>query len=178
MERPRWITRAQAWLDGEGRRWLKRFVIGVAVAAVVVVLALLGAAFIPRWWAHRIAHQVNGGMTLGIILGLFYGLIFTLLPLFVAMRGFRKRRSWKAYLGFLVLTLLLAAPNLMTLGIVIGTGKAAHAGERTLDVDAPGFRGATLAGAIVAALVLAAIEYLIVSRRWTRRRLREARKPS
>ena len=71
--------------------------------------------------------------------------------------------------------MLLASPNLLTLGIVIGSGKAAHAGERTLDVDAPGFRGARLAGAIVAVLTLVAVEYLLVSRRWSRRKLREAR---
>jgi hypothetical protein len=72
---------------------------------------------------------------------------------------------------------VLAIPNLLTLGIVIGSGRAAHAGERTLDVDAPGFRGAGLAGAITAALVVAAVEYLLVSRRWTRRRLDAARRP-
>jgi hypothetical protein len=76
-----------------------------------------------------------------------------------------------------VLAIVLAGPNLLTLGIVIGSGHAAHAGERTLDVDAPGFRGASLAGAIVGALALAALEYLLVTRRWSRRRLDAARKP-
>ncbi len=169
------MERAGAWLEGDGRMWLRRFVIGVLVAAVLIVLAFLGAAFLPRWWAHRIAHQVNGGMTTGIILGLFYGFVFTIIPLFVAYRAFRKRRPWKTWAGLTVLAILLASPNLLTLGIVIGSGKAAHAGERTLDVDAPGFRGASLAGAIVAALTLAAVEYLLVSRRWSRRKLREAR---
>lgn len=170
------MERAGAWLEGDGRRWLRRFVIGVLVAAILIVLAFLGAAFLPRWWAHRIAHQVNGGMTTGIILGLFYGFVFTILPLFTAVRAFRKRRPWKTWAGLTVLAILLASPNLLTLGIVIGSGKAAHAGERTLDVDAPGFRGASLAGAIVAALTLAAVEYLLVSRRWSRRKLREARR--
>ena len=76
------------------------------------------------------------------------------------------------------LAIVLAGPNLLTLGIVIGSGKAAHAGERTLDVDGPGFRGATLAGAIGAAFAVAAVEYLLASRRWTRRKLDTARKPS
>jgi MFS family permease len=170
------MQRARAWLDGDGRMWLRRFVIGVLVAALVIVLAYLGAAFLPRWWAHRVAHQVNGGMATGIILGLFYGFVFTAIALFTALRAFRKRRPWKVWAGLAVLAILLASPNLLTLGIVIGSGKAAHAGERTLDVDAPGFRGASLAGAIVAVLTLAAVEYLVVSRRWSRRKLREARK--
>ena len=178
MEQPQFIRRARAWLDGEGRRWLRRGVLGILVLAVLIVLAFLGAAFLPRWWAHRVAHQVNGGMTTGIILGLFYGFVFTIVPLFVALRAFRRRRSWKVAATLAVLVILLAGPNLLTLGIVIGSGHAAHAGERTLDVDAPGFRGASLAGAIVAVLALTGIEYLLVSRRWQRRKLREARPPS
>ena len=93
------MQRAGAWLDGDGRMWLRRFVIGVLVAAVLILLAFLGAAFLPRWWAHRIAHQVNGGMTTGIILGLFYGFVFTIVPLFTAYRAFRKRRPWKVWAG-------------------------------------------------------------------------------
>jgi MFS family permease len=170
------MRRANAWLDGDGRMWLRRFVIAVLVAGVLILLAFLGAAFLPRWWAHRLAHQVNGGMTTGIILGLFYGFIFTVIPLFVAFRAFRKRRPWKVWTVLGVIALLLAGPNLLTLGIVIGSGKAAHAGERTLDVDAPGFRGATLAGAIVAFLTFLAIEYLLVSRQWSKRKLTESRK--
>ena len=169
------MRRAGAWLDGDGRMWLRRFVIAVLGAAVLIVLAFLGAAFLPRWWAHRLAHQVNGGMTTGILLGLFYGFVFTVIPLFVAFRAFRKRRRWRIWAGLGVLALLLSSPNLLTLGIVIGSGKAAHAGERTLDVDAPGFRGATLAGAIVAFLAFLALEYLFVSRSWTRRKLEEGR---
>jgi MFS family permease len=176
MERPAWVIRAEAWLGGDGRRWLRRFLIAVIAVAVSILLAFLGAAFLPRWWAHFIAHQVNGGMTAGIILGLFYGFVFTVVPLFVALRAFRKRRPWKTWLWLTILTIVLAGPNLLTLGIVIGSGKAAHAGERTLDVDAPGFRGATLAGAIVAFLTIVAVEYLVVSRRWSRRKLREARR--
>jgi hypothetical protein len=176
VEEPAGKSRVRAWLDGDGRMWLRRFVIGVLVAAVLILLAFLGAAFLPRWWSHVIAHQVNGGMTAGIILGLFYGFVFSVVPLFTAFRAFRKRRPWKTWAWLTVLALLLAGPNLLTLGIVIGSGKAAHAGERTLDVDAPGFRGATLAGAIVAFLTLAAVEYLLVSRRWNRRKLREARR--
>jgi MFS family permease len=178
VEQPQFIRRARAWLDGEGRRWLRRGILGILVLAVLIVLAFLGAAFLPRWWAHRVAHQVNGGMTTGIILGLFYGFVFTIVPLFVALRAFRRRRSWKVAAALAVLVILLAGPNLLTLGIVIGSGHAAHAGERTLDVDAPGFRGASLAGAIVAVLALTGIEYLLVSRRWQRRKLREARPPS
>ena len=177
MHEPRWVRRARAWLDGSGRMWLRRFVIGVVAVVALIGLAFLAAAFLPRWWSHRVAHQVNGSMSVGIILGLFYGFLFTVLPLGTAWRAFRKRRPWKVWAGLGVLAIVLAGPTLLTLGIVIGSGHAAHAGERTLDVDAPGFRGASLAGAIIGALALAAIEYLLVTRRWSRRRLDATRKP-
>ena len=178
MDRPEWIRRAEAWLDGSGRMWLRRTVVAVIAIVALVGLSLLAAAFLPRWWSHRVAHQVNGSMSVGIILGLFYGFVFTVLPLFTLLRTFRKRRPWKVWGGLAVLAIVLAGPNLLTLGIVIGSGKAAHAGERTLDVDGPGFRGASLAGAIGGALVVAAVEYLLASRRWTRRKLDTARRPS
>jgi anti-sigma-K factor RskA len=70
---------------------------------------------------------------------------------------------------------LVAAPNLLTLGIVIGRGGAAHAAERTLDVDAPGFRNSSLAGAILAVLALAAAWYLLFSRQRAKERLARLR---
>jgi MFS family permease len=138
---------------------------------IILLGVWIGAAFIPRWWAHRIGDQVQGSIPAGITLGLVYGFLFTVLPLLVLLWAGRKRRSWRAYLVFLAIAVALALPNLFTLGIVVGTGNAAHAGERTLDVEAPGFRGGSLAGAIVAALLLAGVAYLLGSRRRVREEL-------
>ena len=63
---------------------------------------------------------------------------------------------------------MLASPNLLTLGIVLGRGNAAHAGDRTLDVEAPGFRGAVLVGAMVAVGALIGMISLLRSRRRAR----------
>ena len=74
--------------------------------------------------------------------------------------------------------ILIASPNLITLGIVLGPGGGAHAGERTLDVDAPGFRSSSLIGSVVAALVVLAIWLLLRSRsqaKQERARLRNER---
>lgn len=91
--------------------------------------------------------------------------MFTFIPLLVLWFAFRKRRPWKVWLALVAAALVLAAPNLLTLGIVVGTGSAAHAGERTLDVEGPYFRGSTLFGVICAALAFAVLLYLFYTRR-------------
>lgn len=153
---------------------LRRVLKIVLAITLLIVLAYAVASFLPRWWAQRIGNQVNGGMILGIILGLFYGFVFTVVPALTARFAFHKRRPLRTWSMLGALTLVLAGPNLLTLGIVIGTGNAAHAGERILDVDAPGFRGATLAGVMLAALLLALLQYQLVSRHRTGGRLDRA----
>lgn len=148
---------------------------GAVALVVVLVSAWIAAAFIPRWWAQRVGDQVNGSIPAGITLGLVYGFLFTILPLLLVVWAVQRRRGWRAYLAFAIGALVLAAPNLFTLGIVVGTGNAAHAGDRTLDVEAPGFRGGTLTGAILAALGVGAIAYLLASRRRAREELARLR---
>lgn len=152
--------------DHRDRHWLRRIVICAVLLVAAVILFVVGAAFLPRWWAHRIGDQVDQSTASGIGIGLFYGSVFTFLPLLVLGFGFRKRRSWKVWLGMLVGASILAIPNLLTLGIVAGSGNAAHAGERTLDVEAPYFRASTLIGAIAAAVIFAVLLYIL----WMRRR--------
>jgi energy-coupling factor transporter transmembrane protein EcfT len=144
---------------------------------VVLVLAVLGAsATVPRWWAHRVGAQVDGSITQGTLLGLVYGFVFTLLPIVVIVLILRWRRTWKTVIFAAVLAVVLALPNLMTLSIVVGRGNAAHAGDRVLDVEAPAFRGGSLAGAILAVLLLAVVAYLVVSRDRARSSVRRSRK--
>lgn len=148
------------------RRWGRRLVIGGFLVLAAVVVFVIGAAFLPRWWAHRIGDQVNQSTASGIGIGLFYGSVFTFVPLVMLWLGFRRRRSWKVWLGVTVGAALIAIPNLLTLGIVVGSGDAAHAGERTLDVEAPYFRASTLIGAIGAAVIVLVLMYIL----WMRRR--------
>ena len=79
----------------------------------------------------------------------------------------RRYRSWKVTALWLLLAAILAAPNLMTLGVTIGGGSASHAGQRTMDVLAPMFRGATLVGALLAIVVFVTV--VVVFRRQLRR---------
>lgn len=152
--------------DGEGFRRhreglsAKHKAIAAGAGLVVVVLAWLFATrILPRWWAQRAGDLADGKTSMGAFTGLVIGFLFTVVPLFVARFALRRGRAWKRRALIVAAALVLAAPNLTTLGIVVGTGSGAHAGERTLDVEAPGFRAGTLIGAVLAAVAFGAIVY-------------------
>ncbi len=153
--------------------WTRRIGVGIGLVVSLTLIALLGAAFLPRWWAQRIGDQVDGSITTGGFVGLFYGFVFTLLPLVVLWLVFRFLRTWRRRVLGVALVVLLAAPNLLTLGIVVGAGNGAHAGDRILDVEAPAFRGGTVAGALLAIACLGGAWYVIRSRRRAWRRVGE-----
>lgn len=154
--------------------WKRKLIVTAVVVGAVVLGVLIASATIPRWWAHQIGDQVDDSIVRGTLVGLFYGFLFTILPLLVLGVVLRWRRSVRALTVAGAVALALATPNLMTLGIVLGTGNAAHAGERTLDVRAPAFRGASLAGALLAVVVLGLIAYLSYSRNRAREEARRA----
>jgi hypothetical protein len=105
--------------EGGGRLWLRRL-IAIVIALVVAVLGyFIAAAFIPRWWAQRVAHQVDSRFTLGVAWGLFYGGVFTFAAVLVALQARRQIFGWPVKIGLIVLGLLLEIPNFMTLGIVL-----------------------------------------------------------
>ena len=157
--------------------WLHRLKVWGGITVAVLLALLIGAAFIPRWWAQRVGDQANESFTGGIMLGLFYGFVFTILPVLLIVWGIRRRRSGRMWLWILVGAMLLALPNLLTLGITLGPGSGAHAGDRTLDVEAPGFRGATLAGTLLAVAAIVFIWYLLSSRRRAKAALRTHERP-
>lgn len=148
----------------------RRLLIGIVLVLGLILAWFIGAAVIPRWWAQRIGDRVDGSLTTGTILGLITGTVFTALPLLTLWAGVRFRDGWRRFVGFALIAAALASPNLFTLGIVLGNGNAAHAGERILDVDGPGFRGGSVAGAVLGALGVAVFLYLVVTRKWSRRK--------
>lgn len=153
--------------------WRNRIIAVVVALAVLWVAYLILSAFIPRWWAQRIAEMVHGSFSKGMWYGLLFGLLGTLVPLLlllVAGLGWRKRGGPFIAGGSAVLALITAIPNLMLLTIVLGNSNAAHAGERILDVDAPAFRGAALTGAIIAAVLFLGVAFLVARRRFRRHR--------
>jgi hypothetical protein len=151
--------------EGARPNWKRRLSLALGVFVLIVILVIVASAFIPRWWAHRVGGQVNGSFGSGTVWGLFYGIVFVFIPLLVARQAFRKRWTWKTRLWIAIAALVLAAPNLMTLGIVLGSGHAAHAADRTLDVEAPAFKGASLIGAFIAAVLFGGLVYALETRR-------------
>lgn len=155
--------------------WSRRVLVA-AIAIVAAVLAyVIGGAVLPRWWAHQIGDQVNESSVMGVLLGLFYGIVFTYLPLLVLYLGFRHRRPWKVWVGFVLGALVLAIPNLLTLGIVVGNGNAAHAGERILDTEASYFRGSSAVGAAVGLALFLLTIWILIRRHRLRDRERAVR---
>ena len=152
----------------ERRQTVIRWVVFIGGGAILTVLLyFLLSALIPRWWAQAVGRQADGRIGVGILLGLSYGFFFTLLPLIVLSQALHRSFSWRARAIIVLVAAALTAPNLMTLGISIGTSAAAHAGERTLDVTAPGFRQATLWGVILGGLTAAVVITFLVL--WERR---------
>lgn len=161
--------------------WRAYLIGGVVLAAALVAVYFLIAQFVPRWWAQRIAEMSgHGSFAKGIAWGLSLGGLCTAIPLLllVFMVLVWPRRAGRFFAGASAIIAALAAlPNLMTLSIVLGASNAAHAGERILDVEAPGFRGATLVGAIIA-LVPTAFAVFAAARSWRRRRSGGGRQPA
>lgn len=143
--------------DARVTLWRRRVLVGGAVIVALIIGYFMAASFVPRWWAQRVGSLVDGGFTRGVLWGLFFGSLFTLIPLLVAWQARRPRFGWKAKAGIILFALVLAIPNLMTLGVVLGNGNGAHAGERIFDVEAPAFRGATLAGSLSGAVCAIAV---------------------
>lgn len=139
-----------------GRPWLRYLLLMLALSIVFLLAWLLAVTLVPRWWAHFLGDRIDGRITVGSAYGLVIGFLFALAPLVVARQAVR-RVAWKVRAGFVAVALILALPNLMTLGIVLGAGDGAHAGDRILDVDGPGFRVASAIGAGAAVLVFAVV---------------------
>ena len=154
--------------DVTPHKWVRRIVLVIVLIGVAYLVYLMSAAFFPRWWAQRVADQVDGSVTRGTTWGLFYGVVFTAVPLLLLAQVRRGFFSW-AWRGIVALVAIaLAAPNWLTLSVVAGNSNAAHAGERIMDVDAPGFRAATLIGVLVGAVLV--IGFTVVTMRLKSRR--------
>lgn len=156
-------------LETAARPWLRHLLVLFGLSLIVLVIWALAVTYVPRAWAQWLGNRIDGRLSTGTAYGLAVGFVFTFLPLVIARQALR-RWKWKLRLGAVALAVVVALPNLMTLGIVIGRGDGAHAGERILDVDGPGFRTASLIGAVGALAVFLLLVGLGLMRVRNRRR--------
>ena len=152
------------------------------IAGVIVVAALVGAyflleAFLPRWWAQQIGRVVGGAFSRAIGSGLLIGFVCTFIPILLIVFAVISRGRLKNVPAGVcaIAAIIVAVPNLLTLAVVAGRGNGSHAGQRIFDVDAPGFRGATLGGAIAGALAAVVAAYFIWGYRRRGRKLHESK---
>lgn len=150
-------------------RWIRRAVLVLVLVVAIYLGWRLSAAFFPRWWAQRIGDQVQGRLVAGTLWGLFYGFVFALVPLLLLFQVRRRFLSWTWRMIIAAVAVVLAAPNWLTFVIVTSNSNAAHAAERILDNEAPGFRWATLWGVVIGAVL--AVVITGTSMRMKRRKL-------
>ena len=156
---------------GRGRRErLDRLILWLAAIVLAVVLVVLAAAYLPGWWAGRVADVVAGNRTAGALGGLVCGAVCTALPLLVLRAAVRAGLRIRERLVRLVFAVLVAAPNLLTLGVELRGGPDGAAARAVLDARGQGFRGATPVGVAVGAVVVVGSWVLLAGRR---RRLHE-----
>ncbi len=156
-------------------RWVRRAVLVLVLAVLGLLTYQVSAAFFPRWWAQRIGDQVDGRFVAGTLWGLFYGFVFSVVPLLVLAQARRRFWSWTWRGVVAVVAVLLAAPNWLTLSVVIGSSNAANAGRRIMDVDAPNFRAATVFGVVAGVVVAALVTYAEVTLKRRRGQVRQLR---
>ncbi|WP_425956047.1 hypothetical protein [Xylanimonas sp. McL0601] len=144
-----------------------RIIVWAVVAAVLLVLVILAESVVPRWWAETIGGLSDGGPARSGWWGFAIGFVSAALAVAVLARTARRWTGWKVPLALLIAGVILAAPNLFTLWIVVGTTRSAVAAERTLDVQAPNFTALTAWGAALGVVV--AVTGEVLWRSWRRR---------
>ncbi|QXQ11459.1 hypothetical protein [Paeniglutamicibacter sp. Y32M11] len=134
-------------------RWGLRIGLGVAAIIILAIVYLVVLLFLPVWWATRVSNQTQGSVTSGIILGLTYGFVFTFVPLLIAWQARYKKVSWPWKAVIVVLAIIVAIPNLLTLSIYANSSGAAAKARSMIDISATWFPSWTMGGA-AAALIL------------------------
>ena len=154
--------------------WGTKIVLVLITVVLLALAALLAVTWLPRWWAQRVGGVVDGAISTGVFAGLTCGVVFTAIPLLLLRRVFAWHRGGvTSRVVWLLLAAVVAAPNLTTLAIVLGNGNAAHAAERTLDVEAPAFRTSTAVGAGIGVAAVLLWWMLLAGGRRRRRQLEQ-----
>jgi len=171
-------SKVQLWLEAiKAIKWKRVLLlggIGLVVAAIAVVLIV---NFVPVAWSRFIGDFAQGDTGRAILVGIIVGFCFTLVPLMVLLLLAYHSPAWVKVV-LVVLAVLLATPNLLTLWIQTGATSAVHAADRIMDTDAFGFAGASIWGAVIGALAFLVWAWLFISSRLTKKKLKTLREPA
>ena len=85
--------------------------------------------------------------------GFGVGLVFTLIPLLILAQARRRFFSWTGRAILLVVAIIVALPNWLTMAVALGRSKSAVDGRILLDQSGQGFRDGSAAGAIIGAVL-------------------------
>ena len=149
---------------GPGPSWSTRVILTAAALVATAALLSIAAGSLPLWWARRIAAVADGSRPAGAATGLACGLAFTLVPLLMLRRALRRRRAWQSRVWLMAVAVVVAVPNLLTLGMRLGSYGDAERARQVADLGAPGFRGASLDGAVAGAALAVGFWWLLGSR--------------
>ncbi|GED97974.1 hypothetical protein [Gordonia crocea] len=144
---------------------VKRLLLALIGVAILVIAYFILAAFVPRQWGERIGRLVDGSLTSGTFMGITFGVVCTLVPIVCFAMAVASWGRLKHVIGvlFLIVGVVFAIPNLLTLAVHSGTNNSAQIGRRLLEQNAPGFQGGTLVGAIIGAVIALVIVIFIVN---------------
>ena len=149
--------------DRSALDWRRGLVLaGIGILTVLVVF-LLVHNLAPVWWARLIGDFAQEQFGRAVLAGLIVGFGFTLVPLMILLLLLYRWSVW-AKIGLVIVAVVLAAPNLLTLWIHLGPTPATHAADRILDTDAFGFSASSRWGAIIGAVAFGFWAWLFVAR--------------
>lgn len=147
------VPDADVAADSSG--WMLRVVgVAVLVAVVATVLSVAAGPFSSRFWAQRVAGLVGGGAypSGGVVVGFVLGALSTTVALFatlVSSMAWRRRGGGPGLAlcsGFLALVAMLPVAGTLVIALGIGSYGGARTAQQILDVDAPGYSEAAVAG--------------------------------
>lgn len=147
--------------------WLFRTILGVIIAAVLVVAYLIASVTVPLIWAKSIGNQIGNQLGNSIPLGMFYGFVFSFAPVLVAWQAHHRKLSKWVRISLVVLGVILTVPNLLTLGVLFGTTQTA-ADARSIWANAANWFG-TWSQIFMVVGVVCAVAVIILGRMWMRR---------
>ena len=146
------ITSNEATTLNLRSNWKVRLLLGVISLLTLLVIYATATIFMPVWWATKISSHNAGSATGGWISGFSIGFVFTLIPLLVLWQVHYRKLSWR-WRGVIALAaVVLALPNWLTLGIFWNPSDPAQKAQAILNTGATWFGGASLVGAVSAAV--------------------------